>query len=208
MYIPPHFAEQRPEELHRLMRAHPLGMLVTHAANGLDANHIPFELEPGEGPHGTLRGHVARNNPVWREVADGSDVLVVFRGPEGYVSPNWYPTKHEAHRAVPTWNYAVVHAHGTLAIRDDERYVRGVVARLTRTHEAPETKPWRMGDSAPDFIDQMVAAIVGIEVRIARIEGKFKLGQNREMRDREGAAAGLRGRGDSATADAMEAAFR
>lgn len=208
MYIPPHFAEQRPEELHRLMRAHPLGMLVTHAANGLDANHIPFELEPGEGPHGTLRGHVARNNPVWREVADGSDVLVVFRGPEGYVSPNWYPTKHEAHRAVPTWNYTVVHVHGALAIRDDERYVRGVVARLTRTHEAPETKPWRMGDSAPDFIDQMVAAIVGIEVRIARIEGKFKLGQNREMRDRQGAADGLRGRGDDATAEAMEAAMR
>jgi transcriptional regulator len=211
MYIPPHFAETRPEELHRIIRAHPLGMLCTAGPQGLDANHLPFHLDPDAGPHGTLIAHVARANPLWQTVPSGSEVLVVFRGAEGYISPNWYPSKHEAHRAVPTWNYEVVHAHGTLTIHDDEKHVRGVVARLTHTHEghahqAGGHRPWKMGDAPPDFLDQMLRAIVGIEVRITRLEGKRKLGQNREPRDREGTIAALGARGQAPLAQAMRRA--
>lgn len=208
MYIPPHFAETRPEELHRILRAHPLGMLCTAGPQGLDANHLPFHLDPDAGPHGTLIAHVARANPLWQAVPSGSEVLVVFQGAEGYISPNWYPSKHEAHRAVPTWNYEVVHAHGTLTIHDDEKHVRGVVARLTHTHEghahqAGGHRPWKMGDAPPDFLDQMLRAIVGIEVRITRLEGKRKLGQNREPRDREGTIAALDARGQAPLVQAM-----
>ena len=204
MYIPPHFAETREAELHRIMRAYPLGILITALADGLDANHIPFELDASSGPHGTLHGHVARANPVWQQASSGSEVLVVFRGADGYVSPNWYPSKHESHRQVPTWNYEVVHAHGTLTIRDDEKYARGVVARLTRTHESSEPQPWKMRDSAPGYVESMLQMIVGIEVQITRIVGKVKLSQNRELRDRSNAAEELRKRAHVALADAME----
>src|SRR5690606_11806696 len=119
-----------PETLHRIIREHPLGILITHGNNGLDANHIPFELDPASCANGRLSAHVARANPAWQRCATGSEVLVVFRGAEGYISPNWYPSKHEAHRQVPTWNYEVVHAHGILTIHDDDRFVRRIVARL------------------------------------------------------------------------------
>lgn len=172
----------------------------------MDANHIPFELDPSSGPRGTLRGHVARANPVWQQASSGSEVLVIFRGADGYISPNWYPSKHETHRQVPTWNYEVVHAHGTLTIHDDEKYVRGVVARLTRTHESREPRPWKMKDAAPGYVDSMLQMIVGIEVQIARIVGKAKLSQNRELRDRSNAAEELRKRAHVTLADAMERA--
>ena len=203
MYIPPHFALTDPEALHRILREHPLGMLVTHGPQGLDANHLPFEFDPGQGPMGTLKGHVARANPVWQAGASHGDVLVVFRGVQGYISPNWYPSKHETHRQVPTWNYEVVHVHGRLVVHDDERYVRGVVARLTRTHEAAEPKPWKMGDAPPDYREAMVRAIVGIEVVIERIEGKAKLSQNKATPDREGAVQALQQRGHEALSVAM-----
>lgn len=183
MYVPAHFEESRPEALHALIAEHPFGTLVTSGPHGLDANHIPFDLAPGEGALGVLRAHVARANPVWQEIADGGEVLVMFGGGDAYISPNWYPSKHEFHKQVPTWNYRVVHAHGRIAIRDDERYVRGVVARLTRTHEASQPKPWKMTDSAPDYIDAMLKAIVGIEIEITRLIGKFKLSQNRAVPD-------------------------
>jgi transcriptional regulator len=203
MYNPPHFAESRPEELQRILQAHPLGMLCTHGPEGLDANHLPFLFDAEAGPLGTLRGHVARANPLWRTQAEGSEVLVVFRGAEGYISPSWYPSKHETHRAVPTWNYEVVHAHGTLHIHDDEKFVRGVVARLTRTHEASEPTPWKMGDAPPDFLTQLLAAIVGFEVRITRLEGKRKLSQNRSAADMQGAINALRERQHPDLAQAM-----
>lgn len=206
MYVPPQFAETREAELHRIIRAYPLGILITGVPDGLDANHIPFELDPSSGPHGTLRGHVARANPVWQQASGGPEVLVIFRGADGYISPNWYPSKHETHRQVPTWNYEVVHAHGTLTIHDDEKYVRGVVARLTRTHESSEPQPWKIRDSAPGYIDSMLQMIVGIEVQITRIVGKVKLSQNRELRDRSNAAQELRKRAHVALADAMERA--
>lgn len=203
MYIPAENAEQRPEALQRLMREHPLGMLVSHGAAGLDADHVPFEYDASAGPLGTLTAHVARRNPVWQRCPTGTPVMVVFRGVEGYISPSWYPSKHEAHRQVPTWNYEVVHAHGTLAVRDDERFVRGLVARLTRQHEAAEPVPWRMSDAPADYIDSLLAAIVGIEITVTSLTGKSKLGQNKPERDRTGAADALDARGQSHLAQRM-----
>jgi transcriptional regulator len=205
MYEPTHFQETRPEELHRLIAAFPFGILVVNGPNGLDANHIPFEYDAAEGSQGHLIAHVARANPVWKEAKDGDEVLVIFRAADAYISPNWYPSKPETHKHVPTWNYQVVHVHGRLHIRDDERFVRGVVARLTRTHElrTGAEKPWKMTDSAPEFIDQMLANIVGIEVEVTRMTGKRKLGQNREDRDRIGAAQALAQRGETVISSAM-----
>ena len=205
MYVPAHFAETRPEELARIIREYPLGVLITHDAQGLDANHLPFEIDPNAGTHGVLTAHVARANPVWQRCASGNSAMVVFRGAEGYVSPNWYPSKHEAHRQVPTWNYEVVHAHGLLTVRDDERFVRGVVGRLTRRHEADEPRPWKMSDSAPEFIDGMLRNIVGIEVAITSLVCKRKLSQNKEERDRLGAADALLATGNTELAQSMRA---
>ena len=203
MYIPPHFAETRPEVIHRIIREHPLGMIVHHGSDGFDADHIPFELDPGAGALGLLSAHVARANPLWQRCPTGTAVMVVFRSAQAYVSPNWYPSKHETHRQVPTWNYEVVHAHGTIAVRDDERYVRGLVARLTRHHEATEPTPWKMGDSAPEYIDGMLRNIVGIEIAITSLVCKAKLSQNREARDRLTAADTLDARGETGLARSM-----
>lgn len=201
MYIPDHFSIKNLATLHGIIQSHPLGVLVSTTPEGLDANHIPFELDPARG---LLTAHVARANPVWQQCRDGADVMVIFRGNESYISPNWYPSKHETHRQVPTWNYEVVHVHGRLTVQDDERFVRGVVARLTREHESSEPKPWRMGDSAPEYIDAMLRAIVGIEVAITRMEGKAKLSQNREERDRLSAAEALIQRGQEQLGKAMQ----
>jgi transcriptional regulator len=208
MYMPKPFEETRVEQLHALIRAHPLGALVVDGPDGLDANHVPFELDASAGTHGRLLAHVARANPLWQEAKDGSEALVIFRGPHAYISPNWYPSKHESHRQVPTWNYQVVHVHGRIRIRDDERFVRGLVARLTRVQEAQTgaARPWRMTDSPAEFIDGMLAAIVGIEIEIERIVGKWKLGQNREARDRVNAAETLQRLGHDEIAAAMLAA--
>lgn len=204
MYIPPHFAVTQPEQLHRIIRDHPLGALVSQNDNGLDADHLPFELDPGEGEHGMLLAHVARANTLWQRCPSGSPVMVIFRGAEGYISPNWYPSKHEAHRQVPTWNYEVVHAHGILTVHDDERFVRRLVARLTRRHEISEPKPWKMGDSEPEFIANLVHNIVGIEIELTSLVGKFKLSQNKEARDRAGALQALEARGNSGLAARMQ----
>lgn len=169
----------------------------------MDANHIPFELKAAEGTCGVLHAHVARANPVWQDVADGDEVLVVFRAGDAYISPSWYPSKHEFHKQVPTWNYRVVHAYGRISIHDDERYVRGVVGRLTRTHEASQPKPWKMTDSPADYIDAMLKAIVGVEIEITRLVGKIKLGQNKDVRDIRGAGAALNEQGENVVGDAM-----
>ena len=203
MYIPAHFAETRTEELHRIIREYPLGVLVTHGDDGLDADHIPMELDAESGPHGTLIGHVARANTLWQRCPTGTQVMVVFRGANAYVSPNWYPSKHETHRQVPTWNYEVAHAHGTITVHDDERFARRVVAKLTRRHEATEPKPWKMGDSAPEVINEMLQKIVGFEIAITSLVGKVKLSQNKEMRDRQSAANTLALRGHDELARAM-----
>lgn len=203
MYVPAHFDESRTEVLHDFIKQHPFGMLITHGASGLDANHIPFELDSRQGGMGMLNAHVARVNPVWQDVADGDEVLVVFRVADAYVSPNWYPSKHEFHKQVPTWNYMVAHAYGRITIRDDERFVRGVVARLTRTHEASQPTPWKMTDSTTDFIDTMLKAILGMEIEITRLVGKSKLSQNKEVRDIRNAGETLKAQGDHVIGDAM-----
>lgn len=203
MYTPAHFSITDQAALHRIMLEHPLGILVTPTTDGMDANHIPFEFDPTVGKLGLLNAHVARANPVWQQCRDGADVMVIFRGKESYISPNWYPSKHEAHRQVPTWNYEVVHAHGRLTVLDNERFVRGLVARLTKHHEAAEPKPWKMGDSAPAFIDEMLAKIVGIEIELTSLTGKSKLSQNKEARDRLSAGDKLDARGQAELAQAM-----
>lgn len=206
MYLPEHFAEHRADELARLMHEFPLGTIVTQSDRGLDANHIPFELDAKRGRCGTLQGHIARANPLGKEVGDAKEVLVIFRANDGYISPSWYPSKHETHRHVPTWNYEVVHAHGKLRIIDDEKFVRGVVARLTRRHEAAEPHPWKMSDAPAEYLEQLLEMIVGIEVEITRVEGKRKLGQNRDARDLHGAVRALQERGHTGLASAMAGA--
>ena len=203
MYIPDDFAENRLDVLHSLISEYPFGVLFTHGSNGLDANHLPFELQANEGELGLLRAHVSRNNSVWQDIKNGDEVLVVFQAGDAYISPNWYPSKHEQHRQVPTWNYRVVHAYGKVSIRDDERYVRGVVARLTRTHEASQPQPWKMSHAPKDYLEPMLKAIVGIEIEITQLQGKSKLGQNKEHRDILGAADGLSKSGHKTIANAM-----
>lgn len=205
MYLPAHFDEARGEELLRTVAAYPLGALVVNGPGGLDANHVPFLIDETSKSPTRLLAHVARANPLWKEAKDGDAALVIFRAGDAYISPNWYPSKHDFHKQVPTWNYRVVHVHGKLYIRDDERFVRGVVARLTRTHEARtgSPRPWKMTDSAPEYIDQMLSAIVGIEIEVTRMVGKWKLSQNKEARDRVNAAEELRKRGEQAISGAM-----
>lgn len=191
MYLPSHFEERRSEVLHALVQREPLGLLITHGAGGLQANPVPFLLDPGAGPHGTLRAHVARANPVWRE-AGGSDVLVVFQGPQAYVSPNWYPSKAEHGKAVPTWNYVTVQARGRLQAIEDPRWLRGFLTTLTATHEAPLPKPWSLDEAPADYLEKMFGAIVGLEIALAApLVGKWKVSQNRPAADRAGTVAGL-----------------
>ena len=206
MYVPPHFSEPLPEALFDVIEKNPFGVLLTNGKSGLDANHIPFLLNRTDGSQGVLHCHVARANSVWQDIATGEEVLAIFRAAEAYVSPNWYPSKHEFHKQVPTWNYIVAHAHGRVTIRDDERYIRGVVARLTRIHEASEPHPWKMSDSSRDFMDTMVKAVVGIEIEITRLVGKAKLSQNKEVRDMRSAGEKLVAKGELVLGRAMLAA--
>lgn len=203
MYVPAHFEEPSQEVLHGLIESHPLGILITNGKSGLDANHIPFDLDRTKGEYGTLYCHVARNNPVWQDIATGDEVLVVFRSADAYISPNWYPSKHEFHKQVPTWNYIVVHAHGRITVQDDERHVRRNVAKLTHRHEANQPVPWKMGDAPREFTDSMVKAIVALEIEITRLAGKAKLSQNKEQRDIRSAGEALIEQGDEQVGKAM-----
>jgi len=207
MYLPSLYAEARIDELHRLIREHPLGMLVASMPDGLEAQHIPFVLEAERGEQGVLIAHVARANPVWRELADGQEVLVVFRGVHGYISPNWYASKKETHQHVPTWNYEVVHAHGRVRVLDDEKFVRGMVAKLTRQEEAHLPEPWKMTDAPADYPAEQPAPSGGPEVETPRPDGKRKLSQNRDRRDFDSTIAALQARGQTELAQAMLAAW-
>ena len=198
MYLPRHFTEERVHFLHRLIEAHPLGTLVTPGPDGPEANHLHFEISPEPAPFGTLRGHVARANPVWRSAVSGAPALVIFHGPDGYVSPSLYPSKREDARVVPTWNYLVVHAHGTLRAIEDPAWLRAFVERLTRRHEASRREPWQVSDAPEDFIASMLRGIVGLELPVAKLVGKSKLSQNRSPADRRAALEGLRREGGAA----------
>lgn len=205
MYVPEHFSETRTEVIREIIERHSLGTLVTMGSNGLDANQIPFELVELDGNRGLLRAHVARANPIHQEVSDQSAVLVVFRATDAYISPNWYPSKHETHKLVPTWNYQVVNLYGKIKFIDDEKFLRAIVGRLTKTHETKTEgeRAWRMADAPPDYIASMMRAIVGVEIEVTRVVAKSKLSQNREERDRINAADVLGSRGESELSDAM-----
>ena len=187
MYLPKHFEQNDPAALQALMREHPLASLVSHGADGLTADHVPLEYDAASA---TLRGHVARANPLWRQ-ADGQPVLAIFRGPQAYVTPSWYPSKASTHKVVPTWNYAVVHAHGTLRAVDDAPWLHTLVTRLTAHHETPRAQPWAVADAPDDYVQQMLRAIVGIEIPVLRLVGKWKVSQNRSEADRAGVADGV-----------------
>jgi transcriptional regulator len=203
MYIPGHFDEPRVEVLHALMRARPLASLITLSAGGLDANHIPLHLSADPTPYGTLRGHVARVNPVWRDLARDVEALAIFHGPDAYISPSWYPTKAETGKAVPTWNFAVAHAYGTLRVIDDATWLRAHLETLSTSHEAAFPEPWQLSDAPRDYTDKLIGAIVGIEIGITRLRGKWKLSQNQPPQNQAGVIRGLRAGG---SADALEIA--
>jgi transcriptional regulator len=192
MYNSAHFEESRPEALHDLVREHPLGLLITQSAQGLDANPIPFLLDVEDDGAAVLRAHVARANPVWREALSDAETLVVFQGPQAYITPTWYPSKAENGKAVPTWNYITVQARGRLVVRDDATWVRGLVTRLTQRHEATQAKPWALTDAPAEYIDAMLRAIVGIEIPLSSLKGKWKMSQNHAPANRDGVAKGLR----------------
>lgn len=191
MYIPPAFREDRIEALHELIRLHPLGLLTTSGESGLAATPLPFLVYADEGKNGSLRAHMARANPHWRELQGGAECLVVFMGPQGYVTPSWYPTKHETQKVVPTWNYVCVQAWGRPSIVEDAAWLRRQLDDLTHAREGARHAPWAVSDAPEEYIAAQMQAIVGIEIPIERIEGKWKLSQNRPQADRAGVLAGL-----------------
>jgi transcriptional regulator len=202
MYLPAHFEETRPEVLQELMQAHPLGLLITQGGSGLQANPIPFvfDADPAGGP-GVLRAHVARANPVWREARTDTESLVVFQGAQAYISPGWYPSKAEHGKVVPTWNYCIVQGRGALRVIDDAAWVHAFVTRLTQHHEQTQARPWAVSDAPADYIATMQRAIVGIEITLTALTGKWKTSQNRSAADREGVARGLAQRSGSDAAE-------
>jgi transcriptional regulator len=187
MYLPKHFEQTDAQALHALMREHPLAALVSVLDGEPTADHVPLEFDAQTN---TLRGHVARANAVWRKAA-GSTVLAAFQGPQAYITPSWYPSKAATAKVVPTWNYAVVHARGKLRITEDAAWLRALVGRLTDTHEAARAHRWQVDDAPADYIEQMLRAIVGIEIEVTQLVGKWKVSQNRDAADRAGVAAGL-----------------
>ena len=200
MYVPQHFAETDIAVLHALIGAHPLGTWVSATDAGLVANHVPFLLDASRGEHGTLVAHVARANPIWRTFSTSLPSLVVFQGAQAYVSPSWYPSKRAHGKAVPTWNYVVVHAQGVPRAIEERAWLRTHLQMLVSVHEAPQAVPWKIADAPDDFIDGLLRVIVGIEIPIATLVGKWKVSQNRPDADKLGVAEGLSARGDPPSA--------
>ena len=202
MYVNRDHAFTDLDAMHALMDAHPLGAWVQQDETGLVANHLPFLLDRSQGPHGTLIGHVARANPAWRMLDAQAPSLVIFQGPNSYITPNWYPGKAEHGKVVPTWDYAVVHAHGVARAVEDPAWLLYMLERLTNRQEAAQPLPWKVKDAPRAYIDKLLRAIVGIEIRIERLEGKLKASQDEAREDRLGTVAGLRSLRDP-KADAM-----
>jgi transcriptional regulator len=197
MYQPPAFREDRLDVQHDLIRAHPLGLLITAGPAGLLANPFPFLIDTGASARGTLRLHIARANPQWKELEAVEECLVVFQGPHDYVTPSWYATKRETGKVVPTWNYAMVHVWGRPRIMRDDAWLRRQLDDLTLSREGHRTQPWKVDDAPADFVAMQMRAIVGVEIPIGRIEGKWKMSQNRPQTDREGVIAGFREAGEA-----------
>jgi transcriptional regulator len=203
MYIPASHAEHRAEVLYAFLDAHPFAVLVTASAEGLVATHLPIVLDQTRGPHGTLEGHIARANAQHRQLSVTSEALVIFSGPNAYITPTWYPSKAAHGKVVPTWNYVAVHAYGVLRFREDDEFLRRHLAQLTRRHEEGREKPWAVADAPADYLAQQRRAIVGVELEITRLEGKWKMSQNRSAEDIDGVVAGL---SSSASPDDREVA--
>jgi transcriptional regulator len=197
MYTPQQFMESRPEVLHEMMKSHPLSTFVVFAGTELIANHIPLLLDSTAGQYGTLRGHVARSNPMWRHFGSTVEVLAIFQGPQSYITPSWYPAKQAGGKVVPTWNYAVVHAYGQPKAIEEPDWLHAHVTQLTSEHESQRAEPWHVSDAPRDYVEQMIKGIVGLEMTITRIQGKWKVSQNRAIADRLGVAAGLRAAAES-----------
>lgn len=191
MYVPRAFAVDDIKILHQQMQASPLPVLVTHASQGLLASHVPMLLNPDEGPCGTLYGHLARANPHWQDLAQGTEALVIFAGEQAYISPTFYPGKADHGKAVPTWNYLAVHAYGMAEVFDDAERLLALVSHLSDRHEANRPAPWAVSDAPADYVDSMLKAIVGFRLPITRLQGKRKLSQNRDARDQAGVRQGL-----------------
>src|SRR5215470_2098279 len=204
MYQPSAFREDRIEVQHALIRAHPLGLLITSGPAGLLANLFPFLVDADGSEKGTLRLHIARANPQWKELEAIEECLVVFQGPQDYVTPSWYATKRETGKVVPTWNYVTVHAWGRPRVMNDDSWLRRQIEDLTNSRETQRTEPWLVSDAPDDFVAMQMRAIVGIEIPVSRIEGKWKMSQNRPEADRAGVIAGFREAGDEAIAALVE----
>ena len=195
MYVPPHFLEDDKAALHRAIGETRLATLVTLGSEGMEASHVPILLDEGEGTYGTIRGHLARANPQWRRASAETPALVMFLGPDAYVSPNWYATKRETGKVVPTWNYLAIHAYGRVEFFEDAERLRAIVTSLTQRHEGRREKPWAVSDAPEDYIQAQLRGIVGFRLPIDRLEGKWKLSQNRPEADRRGVIEGLEGEG-------------
>jgi transcriptional regulator len=194
MFLPDHFRVEDIPEMHTLMRARPFAGLVSMTPSGLYGTHLPTVLK-GEGPFGTIECHLSRANPHWKDLAGGGEAMMIFQGPDGYVTPNWYATKAATGKAVPTWNYAIVHAYGRPAVMDDKEWLKRHVTELSDQQERSEAHPWKVSDAPDSYIDVMLRGIVGFRFEITRLEGKWKMSQNREAQDREGVVKGLGARG-------------
>jgi len=197
MYIPPHFEQPDIEVMHDLIRNRPLATLVTLSSDGINANHIPLHLSPAPEPFGVLRGHVARANPIWRDLESDADTLAIFHGPDAYISPSWYATKQETGKVVPTWNYTVVHAYGSLCIIDNASWIRSQMEALTTHHEAAFPEPWAVSDAPEDFTEKLIGAVVGIEMVITRLFGKWKISQNQPPQNQTSVIHGLNASGQA-----------
>lgn len=191
MFRPPAFLEDRIDVMHGLIRHHPFGTLVTHGTSGLNATQIPFFIVSGRGDFGTLRGHLSKGNPHWKEIETCLECLVIFQGPHGYVTPSWYPSKATTHEVVPTWNYATVHAWGRPVMTQDAPTKHDLVSRLTDHMESHRADRWQVSDAPDAFIEKQLNGIVGLEIAVTRMEGKWKMSQNRNPDDRAGVLSGL-----------------
>jgi transcriptional regulator len=204
MYVPEKFKEPSVDAMHQLIRARPLATLVTLSPGGLNANHIPMHLSASPTPYGTLRGHVARVNSIVEDVAGTNEALAIFHGADAYITPSWYTTKKETGKAVPTWNYVVVHAYGRLRLVDDAAWLRAHLEALTNQNEARFPEPWAVSDAPTDYVEKLLGAIVGLEMVVTRMSGKWKVSQNQPASNRAGVVAGLRATGSEAMAALVE----
>jgi transcriptional regulator len=215
MYQPDHFRVDDLPQLHALMRARPFATLVSSGALGLYATHLPTVLRddapqeaPNATPHGVIECHLSRANPHWKDLAAGNEALMIFQGPEAYVTPNWYPSKAEHGEVVPTWNYAVVHAYGRPEVMQEADWLRRHVGELSAQQEASEARPWAVSDAPDRYVEVMLRGIVGFRFAITRLEGKWKMSQNREMNDRAGVVSGLGRRGEGADREVADLVSR